>query len=214
MSIFRFVENTPDTYVDQSRDFQLLCNLCDLVQNSTKHSIDSMLQILDTGAIPSALIGLLQTKLGFFVPDYSIYTATALRVILSAFQSIVRQKGSRLAIQSTLNLFMKVLNVDNVVTLLFESDDDKYTVKVQASADLTDTRILKDIFSYVLPSGYRVVYEQIASADRIRQYVQPTDRVNTVPTIENKRVYKADELSGMTRNELFNTGGTSTATLL
>ena len=216
MSMFRLVENVPNVYVDQSRDFQVLCSLFDLVQNSTKHQIDSILTILTTEDCPDSLIPLLQTKLGFFVSDQSIYDADTLRRILVVFSRIVRYKGSRLGIEYAINTFISLLKVDGIAHIRIENDNGRYLVVIEISAPFTDARILLDILNYIMPSGYLVEFISVSEASHgtiINQL--DTFSIITPGDKQNSSVYNPDDsnLDSYETIDRLNVAGVSTATI-
>ena len=78
--VFRLQQSVPDVYARKSRDFQMLCNLFDILFGSIKNDIDSMTDILDARTCSERLLSLLQTKLGFFSSQH--ITNEELRVVL------------------------------------------------------------------------------------------------------------------------------------
>ena len=225
--MFRLVNNVPDTYVSQSRDFQLLCALFDLVQNSTKHQIDTIVQTLNTAMCPDVLIPLLRTKLGFFVKDSSYYTVDALRLILSVFLDVCRYKGSRLGIQYAANTFVKLLRIDENCRITINSidgDKDKYKVILRCNSPMRDTRILDDILNYIMPSGYIVIYQQVHQDPRKESIITVSHDVSFInekssevvqqPNTDTDDEYKDQDPSKQyTRRQLFNIGGVGTAVI-
>ena len=97
MATFRISEHVPDVYPRKSRDFQLFCSIFDCIFGQLKYNIDSIRDITDTAQCNERLLPLLQTKLGFFT-NVKI-SSDDLRVILKAFPTIVRNKGSRTGIE-------------------------------------------------------------------------------------------------------------------
>lgn len=112
MNIFRLQNNVPDGYVDKSRDFQVLCRLNDILINGIKFNIDSITKSLNSATCSNNLLSLLQTKLGFI--SNKTISDESLRYILMSFPYILKYKGSKQAIKETINLFIKLndLNID------------------------------------------------------------------------------------------------------
>ena len=65
MKRFRIRDNVPDAYVKRSRDFQLLCDLFDIVNNGVKFDIDSIMDLSNTELTRESMLPYLQAKLGF-----------------------------------------------------------------------------------------------------------------------------------------------------
>ena len=62
MAIFRLQSNVPEIYINESRDFQLLCRLYDCVLGGVKLDIDTLENIIDTRSCNSILLQLLELK--------------------------------------------------------------------------------------------------------------------------------------------------------
>ena len=60
--IFRLQENVPDVYARKSRDFQLLCNVFDILQGGIKYDIDTITSVVDTRYCSERLLPLLQSN--------------------------------------------------------------------------------------------------------------------------------------------------------
>lgn len=169
MSIFRLQENVPDVYVNQSRDFQLLCNSFDAVYNAVKYDIDSIVCTADTKLCSDKLLPLLQTKLGFF-SKYKFNT-NELRIVLQAFPYIVKHKGSRKGIIAAIEVFFKVINASRRcrVTLVEKPDIDSlsksYCVLISIEGTKVNTALLTEILHYVVPAGYSIQYSFYKQSD-------------------------------------------------
>ena len=158
MAIIRLQENVPEIYVNQSRDFQLLCRLYDCIINGVKYDIDSLIYTLDTSSCSNNLLQLLQNKLGFFT-DADI-TDEQLRYVVQAFPYLVKNKGSRKAIVSAVNMFLKLNHMKTGAYIDINNDtaDYHYTVKIGIESSIKDTTILTEVFKYILPPGYEIYY--------------------------------------------------------
>lgn len=151
--MFRLQQNTPEVYVNNSRDFQLFCRLYDAIQGSTKFNIDSMLNTSSTHSCQSSMLSLIGTKVGFFneleVDD------TEFRYVLQAFPIIMRNKGTRTAVQQITNLYHRYLNnrgrhpeinIDNSTQCICVYFFDTYT----------HSDLLIQMLKLVAPAGYDV----------------------------------------------------------
>lgn len=169
MAIFRLQENVPDVYPRKSRDFQLICNAFDCVNNGVKYDIDTILSVVDTKMCNENLLPLLQTKLGFF--SKKEFTATQLRSVLQSFKHVVKNKGSLLGIRDAIELYLKIANASNradikVINIDDSLEEDKpyarlsssYVVNIGIESRVLDTTILTELLRYVLPAGYRLEY--------------------------------------------------------
>ena len=106
--LIRMQNNVPETYINQSRDFQLLCRMYDVVMNGVKFNIDNVGTITDDKYIQSKLLGLLQTKVGYFE---SAVTDDNLRYLLTSFPYIMKNKGSLKSIEQLINVYLKMNHI-------------------------------------------------------------------------------------------------------
>ena len=130
MPLFKVQNNVPEVYVNQSRDFQLLCRAYDSIVNGVKFDIDSMLSVINTDECNSRLLPLLQTKLGF-ISDVPA-TNDALRYVLKAFPHIVKNKGSLKAIQQAVIVFLKINHIRTPaeIHVTHKDDNEPFVVKI------------------------------------------------------------------------------------
>lgn len=160
MSIIKFVEKTPDVYTKYSRDFQLLCRLYDAVWNSVKFNSDTIPYILDASKCRSNILQLLQTKLGFYT-DVSI-DDEALRYVLKAFPIMVKNKGSLIAVQYAVNVWLKINHLQSKVIVYQVNQDTlinnhlvpNHTLVIGIESTTKDLSILEQMLKYILPIGY------------------------------------------------------------
>lgn len=150
--------NVPETYVNQSRDYQLLCRLYDVVMNGVKYNIDALGNITDNAHIQSNLLSLLQTKVGFFESEV---TDDKLRYLLDAFPYIMKNKGSLKGIEQVLNVYLKMNHINTPVQVFVNTQDCTIIVTIKSNVIL-DTKIIEDVMNYVIPTGYSVEYHFVA----------------------------------------------------
>lgn len=152
--LIRMQNNVPETYVNQSRDYQLLCRLYDVVMNGVKYNIDALGNITDNARIQSNLLSLLQTKVGFFESEV---TDDKLRYLLDAFPYIMKNKGSLKGIEQALNVYLKMNHINTPVQVFVNTQDCTINVIIKSNVVL-DTKIIEDVVNYVIPTGYSVEY--------------------------------------------------------
>lgn len=156
MAIFRTKNYVPEIYVAESRDFQLFLKVLDFVQNSIKYDIDTMICSLSTEDMPSQYLDRLKSKLGFYTDHH--YDERSLRLALTVFPFIIRYKGSRKGITMCVNAFLKYIGVRGVtkIDIYNEHETYAYTVRIGVPTNITNTTLLTDLLSYILPPGYLV----------------------------------------------------------
>jgi len=161
MEIIRLQNETPEVYTAESRDFQVLCRIFDLLLNSTKFDVDSIKKISDTSKIRSEMLPLLQTKLGFF--SNAKADAEELRLLLSTFPLLVKKKGSLKSIQEAINTYIKTLGLRiPFVIMRVEKDTSFYNMVIHPHNIIiglntgfkNTSRLFKDLLKYILPTGF------------------------------------------------------------
>lgn len=207
--IWRTQYNVPEVYPAESRDFQLIGRLLDSVTNGVKFNIDSMSRTTSARDIMSTLLPLLQDKLGFFSDAH--FTDIELRYVLDAFPTIMKYKGSKKAIREAVNVFLRLNCIDARSTtayinigedsqrsssVIYGDVLDKYTIFINIKSAPRDTKVLDEIFRYILPPGYTVVYkfydtynktvfENLEYFDEVSIDVRDNIDNNLRPTIQN-----------------------------
>lgn len=158
MSVFRAKNETPQVYTSESRDFQILLRVLDFVQNSIKYDIDSITDIIDTDDISGYYLDRLKNKLGFFTNNY--YDDDTLRIALNAFPHMIRYKGSIEGVERCVNTFLNIIGVRDGcrIEVINDRNDpyNTYRLRIGLKSRVQNISILKDMLSYILPTGYFV----------------------------------------------------------
>lgn len=103
---------TPRIYSKQSRDFQLIGHLYDLILNNSKCAIDLFGDNNRENGLNKSFLQLLARTVGF-EPKHS-YRDDTLFYICMSFSQIMRLKGTKQAIEYCVNILMNLQNiVDN-----------------------------------------------------------------------------------------------------
>lgn len=156
--MFRIQDNVPEVYINDSRDFQLISRIYDVLFTGVKYNIDSLRHTANTAEINAQLLPLLAYKLGFFT--HSDVDSERLRHILQIFPSIIHKKGTLSAIKETLNLWFRLNNLPNREIRVYK-DLSKHCIIVDLESDSFDTSLLDELFSFIIPAGYYVEYRFI-----------------------------------------------------
>jgi hypothetical protein len=174
MAFFRLQDNVPAVYVNDSRDFQLLCRLYDCVNNSVESDIDTMTNVLVSNDCNSVMLDLLATKVGFFTKRN--VNNEELRYILDAFPYILMYKGSRRAIEEAVNVFLKANKINSgvfveIINKTNREGVEPYTIRVGVEKSVRDLSVLEEIFRYILPTGYTVEYFFYNNVHEVETYI-------------------------------------------
>lgn len=158
--IIQIEKLVPDTYVEQSRDFQLLGRLFDCVSNGSKLNSDTIPFILNTRYINEAYLELLKTKVGL-IEDLDI-TDTELRYVLEAFPYLIKKKGSLSAIKEMLNMCLKIFNINATYrierstgnTVINNITLDEHSFAIGIDTVLKSDKLIKLLSKYIMPPGF------------------------------------------------------------
>ena len=184
MKRFRLQDNVPDTYPKRSRDFQLMCNLFDLMNNGVKFDIDTIRSLSDTANCRDSMLTYLQHKLGLFIN--SDVTEETLRPILKCFPFILRKKGSKQGIVETICLFLTTMHSDGThsVDILNYGDGNMYgNYVISINVETTNQKIpnidvLDQLLKYIAPTGYTINYRTFAGTSDFAMQATSKDEIN------------------------------------
>lgn len=147
--MIRLQDNTPDVYYNQSRDFQFIGRLYDLVLNSVKTNTDLLYTLPLSDNSDERLLDLMTLTLGF--KSKHNYNVKQLSALCSAFASIIKIKGTQLSIETACNA---LINAEGIVQKAeCQLLDDNTKVRIFLPMELTDINLIKDLLVYILPAG-------------------------------------------------------------
>lgn len=161
--MFRLQNNVPDIYVNESRDFQLLCRLYDAINNGVKFDIDTIVNLIDPLRANDRLLKLLANRIGF-ITDKEIEPGL-LRYILSAFPWAVKYKGSKMGIKLAVSTILKYEG--RGLTSSVSVDSDSHTIAIYVQESISNKLALDEFLKYILPCGYSYSIVDIAESDYI-----------------------------------------------
>lgn len=147
--MIRMRDMTPSPYYDQSRDFQLIGSLFDLILNSVKTSADQIYNVQFNDNTDNQLLDLMAMTLGF--KSRHNYNSNQLRALCSSFCEILRNKGSLYSVE----LAAKVLvHSEGLSQQVYSSvDNENHIIYVYLPQTLSDINLFNDILLYILPAG-------------------------------------------------------------
>ena len=145
-------ELTPDIYYNESRDFQLLGGLFDVVLNETKTNVDLLYNLPFSEDSPEETLELWALTLG--LQNMQNYDAQQLRAICGVFPQMLKAKGSLKAIE----LACKALFYAEGSTSAFsveqtETDGVVTGIKIFVPSELKGITILQGVLDYIIPAG-------------------------------------------------------------
>jgi hypothetical protein len=147
---------TPEVYYKQSRDFQFIGRLYDVVLNYIKTNADNLYNLPIGQNMNEQLLNLLALTLGF--KPKNNYNSKQLLAICSVLPEIMRHKGS---LQSMIVAVNALLAAEEINQALDYTITPKRNITLYISQQLSDLTLLTDLFDYILPAGmnYQLVKE-------------------------------------------------------
>lgn len=142
---------TPEIYYKESRDFQLLGRLFDLVLNAIKTDTDLLYNLPLSTNSDEKLLELLALTLGF-KPKHQ-YNARNLKAVCSVFSEILRNKGSIKAIKIACEALFNSMDISQQLDYDFTKGKDNTELNLYIAQDFGDITLLNDLLSYILPAG-------------------------------------------------------------
>lgn len=154
---------TPDYYYKNSRDFQFLGRLYEVLYNSLLVDIDLIKELVVSDNMDTTMVDLALYTLGF-EPKHD-YTNVNLLKLAQIFKTVMKYKGTKFAIECCINLLLRSQNIvsnykveiptiDNVGIRTENNFDEMYTLNIYLPKIVKGSILLDDLFDYILPSGY------------------------------------------------------------
>lgn len=137
----------PNVYYDQSRDFQLIGRLYEIVFNYLKTNIDSINNSSLNNNSDKELLELLSMTLGF--KSKHNYSLNQLYAICSCFSEVLRYKGTKRSIEIAVNALLQSEGIRYSCNVVIKDNN----IYIYTPALLKDTNLIYDLFDYILPAG-------------------------------------------------------------
>lgn len=145
--LIKFQDLTPEVYYKRSRDFQYIGRLFDLVLNNAKMNTDIISSLPLNPDMDPRLLDLLALTLGF--KSKHEYNTKQLAALCSIFPFVLRNKGSKLAIETACNALLNAEGITKEASI----DVKNQTISIFLPSELSDLNLLKDLLNYILPAG-------------------------------------------------------------
>ena len=172
---------TPSIYYEQSRDFQFIGRLYDIVLNYIKTNADNLYTLPIGKNMDEKLLNLLAFTLGFQSKHH--YNSKQLLAICSVLPLILKNKGSLNAILIAVNSILYAEGIDQALDYEFKNNN----LVLYLSQDLSDLTLLKDIMIYILPAGIGCdMIKEIQSVNKIETVLTTKDEVTVYKDVASK----------------------------
>jgi hypothetical protein len=195
---------TPAIYYNQSRDFQFIGRLYDLVLNYLKTNAANLYNLPVGKNMDEQLLNLLALTLGF--KPTKNYNSKQLRAICSVLPTILKHKGS---IQALVLATNALLAAEGVRQPLDYTMHPKQGITLYVAQELDDLSLFTDLLDYLLPAGLScTIIKESQVVNEIDTILGVTDSINiyyqhenvisslagTVKTVEQKEVRTLESL--------------------
>ena len=190
--MIKLQDYTPEVYYRESRDFQFIGRLYDLVLNYVKTNADLIYSLPLSDNSDNQFIDLMAMTLGFHAKHK--YTSQQLKAICFVLSEIVRNKGTIKALTIACDAIFHAEGIQGQFD--YGLTNNNTNIIIYLPQELSDTTLLNDLFEYILPAGM--------SCQIIKTYSEkalPTTEVGVESTFSQ---YKGDPAqNGFYDNNLF-----------
>lgn len=204
--IFRLDDNVPRIYVNESRDFQMLCRLFTYGLNAPKYETET-LHYLNSGMLTNdRLLSNLCEKPGFM--DGQTVKGEYLRYITENFGRLVRDKGAKTGICNAVYLYLLMYNISTACYV--QIDRSTYTIHIGIKSAVKDIQVLYTILKYIVPTGWLLdiffyqelnVWQGFAYKDTLVNMVRKASATNALYII-NTSVGYDEQMGDARRSEI------------
>ena len=179
--MIKLQELTPSVYYEQSRDFQFIGRLYDIVLNYIKTNADNLYTLPIGKNMDEKLLNLLAFTLGFQSKHH--YNSKQLLAICSVLPLILKHKGSLNAILIAVNSILYAEGINQALNYEFKNNN----LVLYLSPDLSDLTLLKDIMIYILPAGIGCdMIKEIQSVNKIETILNTNDEITIYKDVASK----------------------------
>lgn len=171
--MIKLEELTPKVYYNQSRDFQFIGRLYDLVLNSVKTNTELVNYLPLDRNTDQQLLSLAAFTLGFKIRhNYNVAQLTAL---CNVFSYALKNKGNIKSIVSVCDAVLNAEGIKSSTTYVLNGTE----LILYLPKALIDITLLRDLLDYILPAGMSCTFikESILSTNSINTLIDPIDTI-------------------------------------
>ena len=149
--MIKLQDYTPEVYYRESRDFQFIGRLYDLVLNYVKTNADLIYSLPLSDNSDNQFIDLMAMTLGFHAKHK--YTSQQLKAICFVLSEIIRNKGTIKALTIACDAIFHAEGIQGQFDYALPDKDNNTNIIIYLPQELSDTTLLNDLFEYILPAG-------------------------------------------------------------
>lgn len=193
----------PEIYYNDSRDFQFIGRLFEVAFNHVKTSVDTILNNPFSRNIDNKLLDLVAKTVGFETKHK--YNVDDLKVICSCFKEIVKNKGSKKAIDILVRSLLKAQNIKSdyrieIVNESLSEDEEQHSVIIIVPPELKDRVLVEDVLDYILPAGYNYRIISASVTDLSKEATEISVSMEVDESGEDWESYSADQYASLKAN--------------
>ena len=147
--MIKLQDYTPEVYYRESRDFQFIGRLYDLVLNYVKTNADLIYSLPLSDNSDNQFIDLMAMTLGFHAKHK--YTSQQLKAICFVLSEIIRNKGTIKALTIACDAIFHAEGIQGQFD--YGLTNNNTNIVIYLPQELSDTTLLNDLFEYILPAG-------------------------------------------------------------
>lgn len=156
--MFRISEKVPEVYMKESRDFQILPRIDDLLFLGEHYDISTIQELNNPKKCRNSCLKYLAEKVGFYTDKY--IPDNVLINIISAFRTALKNKGTDLGIQQAVIAILKAENSIDPPRIIYTRGDpslpyyEQYTINIYTPIKIINEIALREFLKYIIPAGY------------------------------------------------------------
>lgn len=156
--MFRISEKVPEVYMKESRDFQILPRIDDLLFLGEHYDISTIQELNNPKKCRNSCLKYLAEKVGFYTDKY--IPDNVLINIISAFRTALKNKGTDLGIQQAVIAILKAENSIDPPRIVYTRGDnslpyyEQYTINIYTPIKIINEVALREFLKYIIPAGY------------------------------------------------------------
>lgn len=176
---FKLEDNIPNVYIDESRDFQLLCRVLDIYLKGVLNQASYIPYQLNLDKCSEQLLYAIANMQGFVTNKY--IPPEILRNICKVFPYCIKRKGTieaiRVAAYAVLSVD-KLIYYVNVTSDSYIGDDietpilDNYIITITCNSQSEYIPYLEELLRFLVPAGWKINYQLLNTVSRI---LEPTE---------------------------------------
>jgi hypothetical protein len=147
--MIKLQDYTPEIYYKQSRDFQFIGRLYDIVLNSVKTETDLLYSLPFSDTSNEMFLNLAALTLGFKPKHH--YSNNQLKALCGVFAEVLKNKGTLKAIEILCTALLSAENITHEVDYTYNTQLSELNIYVPP--EMTNTNLLIDLLDYILPAG-------------------------------------------------------------